>query len=302
MKISRRLGLGLAGCALASLVAVNPGVARAQGTSLPEAVRQLTEAAQLISVGDYEGASRRLTTLAPQMAGDPATRPRAVQAYVLLATAQVALGFATDARTSFIAALRIDPGIRLTEQENSPKVVLVFNEALTEFRSTKKSSRSGLVLGGLGLGAAGAYLATRGGAAAPADTTAATLTNFRFTTPVVTCPDGVDSFPIMVGLAGDLTLPGPYPAALDAVQITLVITSSPGLPSEVGFSSSMAATVVPMTATLRTTSVTFSTTLVCGNGAGDAPRVNEFLARVSLATVRGLVTAETADRMRVNIP
>ena len=271
---------------------------------MADAVRQLTDAAQLVSVGDYEAASRRLTTLAPQMAGDPATRPRAVQAYVLLATAQVALGFATDARASFLAALRIDPGIRLTEQENSPKVVLVFNEALTEFKSTRKGSRSSLALGGLGIGAAGAYLATRAGAPtpSPADTTVATLNNFRFTTPVVTCPDGADSLPIPVGLAGDLILPGPYPVTLDAVQITLVITSSPGLPSEVGFASSMAAVVVPMSASLKTTGVTFSTTLICGNGTGDAPRVNEFLARVSLATARGLVTAETADRMRVNIP
>ncbi len=301
MKILRPPRLRFVSCAFVALLLVNEGLAKTQGTSPVEGVRGLTEAAQLISVGDYEGASRLLATLAPQLAGDPATRPRAVQAYILLATSEIALGHSSEARTSFLAALRIDPGIRITEKENSPKVVLVFNEALAEFRSTRKSSRTGLVLGGLGVGAAGAYLATKGGATAT-DTTLPALTNLRFTTPVVTCPDGADSFPITVGLAGDLTLPGPFPATLDSVQITLVITSSPGLPSEVGFSSSMASTLVPMSASLKTTSVTFSTTLVCGNGAGDAPRVNEFLGRVSLATARGLVTAETADRMRVNIP
>jgi hypothetical protein len=256
------------------------------------------EAAQFIAVGDYEKADRLLLSLAPQLAGDPQNRPRAVQAYVLLATCQVALGRSEDAKASFIGALKIDPGIRLTEKENSPKVVLVFNEALAEFRLTRKSSHTGIIVGGLGAGAAGLYLAAKGGPAA----TMPALTNLRFTTPVVTCPDGAGSFPITVGLAGDLTLPGPLPATIDSAQITLVITSSPGLPSEVGFASSMPSMILPMSASLKTTSVTFSTTLLCGNGTGDAPRVNEFLARVSLATARGLVTAETADRMRVNIP
>jgi hypothetical protein len=299
MKTFRVLARRLTSFALALVVCINHGPVSAQGISLAAGVSELTQAAQLISVGDYERASRLLEPLAPRLAGDPATRPRAVQAYVLLATAQIALGLSGDGKISFLAALKIDRGIRLTEKESSPKVVLVFNEALTEFQSSRGSSRTGLVLGGLGVGAAGVYLATRGGSVDPATPT---LTNLRFTTPVVNCPDGVLDFPITVGLAGDLTLPGPFPATLDSTQITLVITSSPGLPSEVGFSSSNPATVLPGSVSSTSTSVTFSTTLVCGNGAGDAPRVNEFLARVSLATARGLVTAETADRMRVNIP
>src|SRR5436190_1792122 len=105
------------------------------------------------------------------MAGDPATRPRAVQAYVLLATAEIALGRTVEAKKDFIAALAIDQGIRLTEKENSPKVVLVFNEALTEFQSTRKKSHTGLIAGGVGVAAAGIYLATKGGAT-PTETTA----------------------------------------------------------------------------------------------------------------------------------
>jgi len=298
MKAFLSLPRWVASAVLAVVLCVAHVGARTQPGSPAAGVRELMEAAQFISLGDYEKADRLLLALAPQLAGDPQTRPRAVQAYVLLATCQVALGRPADAKGSFIAALKIDTGIRLTEKENSPKVVLVFNEALAEFRSTRKSSHTGIILGGLGAGAAGLYLATKGGAT----DTIPTLTNFRFTTPVVTCPDGAESFPITVGLAGDLTLPDPLPAAIDSAQISLVITASPGLPSEVGFASSMPSTVLPMSASLKTTSVTFSTTLVCGNGTGDAPRVNEFLARVSLATARGLVTAETADRMRVNIP
>lgn len=292
-------GRRIVSCALVVLLCVSDGIAKTQMGSPPAGLRELTDAAQFISVGDYEHARSLLEPLAGQLAGDPATRPRAVQAYVLLATCQIALGGAADAKLSFIAALKIDRGIRLTEKENSPKVVLVFNEALAEFRSTTRSSRVGVALAAAGAGATAVVLATRNGGA---DSTTSTLTNLRFTTSVVTCPDGEQAFPIIVGLAGDLTVPGPFPASVDSTQITLVITSSPGFPSEVGFSSSLPATVLPQSVAQKTTSVTFSTTLVCGNGAGDAPRVNEFLARVSLATARGLITAETADRMRVNIP
>ena len=272
---------------------------RDQGMSAASGVRELTEAARLLSVGDYEGADRLLEPLAPQLAGDPATRPRAVQAYVLLATAQAALGQSAAARASFVAALKIDRGIRLTEKEHSPKVVIIFNEALAEFRSTTKSSRTGLVVGGVSAGVLGTIAATRGGSN---DSRTLSLANLRFLTPVVTCPDGAQDLPLTVSLTGDLNVPGSMSVTLDTAQVTLVITSSPGFPGEVGFSSSRPATALPQTAPTGTTSVAFSTTLVCGNGAGDAPRVNEFLARVSLSTTRGLVTAETADRMRVNIP
>ena len=179
--------------------------------------------------------------------------------------------------------------------------MLVFNEALAEFRAKRGGgSRGGLIAGAAAVGATAVVLATRGGNTG--DMTTLSLLNLHFTTPVVTCPDGVQSFPLTVELAGDLVAPGPYPVSLTGAQVTLVITSSPGLPSEVGFSSSLPSTLSPSSAPIQTVPVVVSTTLVCGNGAGDAPRVNEFLARVSLTTARGLVNAETADRMRVNIP
>jgi hypothetical protein len=274
-------------------------VVRAQDMSAASGVRELTEAARLLSVGDYEGVTRALEPLAPQLAGDPSTRPRAVQAYVLLATAQAALGQSAGARASFVAALRIDRGIRLTEKDHSPKIVIIFNEALAEFRATTKGSRTGLVVGAAGAGVVGTIVATRGDSS---DSRTLSLANLRFITPVVTCPDGAEDLPLTVSLTGDLNVPGSSGVTLDTTQVTLVITSSPGFPGEVGFSSSRPASANPQAAPAGTTSVVLSTSLLCGNGVGDAPRVNEFLARVSLSTTRGLVTAETADRMRVNIP
>jgi len=38
------------------------------------------------------------------------------------------------------------------------------------------------------------------------------------------------------------------------------------------------------------------------NGAGDAPRFNEWSGGITLTTAAGAVNLETADRMRVNIP
>lgn len=281
-------------------LAIPAGGSAAQDKPLPGVV-ELTRATDLSRVGDYEGAVRILEPLAPKLLSEPATRPFAIQAYVLLATSQVALGRTDAARASFLAALKIDAGIRVSERDYSPKVVLAFTDAQKEFQATRKSSKTGLVVGGVGVAAVGVVLATRGGASPTPSTDTLSVRNLRFTTPVLTCPDGVDAFPLMVGLAADLNVPL-LPLSLDSSQVTLVITASPGLPSEVGFASSQPSTVQPTTINAKVTTLNISTMLICGNGAGDAPRVNEFLGRLVLATAQGVLTAETPDRMRVNIP
>jgi len=287
-------------CALLALCLSAPPIAQAQEKPLPGVV-ELTRALEMSRVGDYEGTVRILEPLAPRLAADPATRRFAVQAYVTLATSQVALGLSDAARASFVAALRIDGNIRLDEREHSPKVLLAFNDALKEYRSTRKGSKAGLVVAGVGAAAIGVGLAAKGGGGS-GSTDVLAVRNLRFTTPVQTCPDGMDNFPLIIGLAADLNVPGALPLSIDSAQVTLVITASPGLPSEVGFSSSLPASVVPLSANMKLTTLTIETRLICGNGAGDAPRTNEFLARLVLTTPQGVVTAETPDRMRVNIP
>jgi len=287
-------------CVVLALSLFLPPETSAQEKPLPGVV-ELTRAVEMSRVGDYEGTVRVLEPLAPRLAADPATRRFAVQAYVTLAISQVALGASDAARASFVAALRIDPNIRLDPREHSPKVLLAFNDAAREYRSTRKSSKTGLVVAGVGAAAVGVGLAAKGGGGSGATDTLA-VRNLRFTTPVQTCPDGVDNFPLIVGLAADLNAPGALPLSIDSTQVTLVITSSPGLPSEVGFASSLPSTVVPPSATMKLTTLTIETRLICGNGAGDAPRTNEFLARLVLTTPQGVLTAETPDRMRVNIP
>jgi hypothetical protein len=283
---------------LATCLGVSPRLS-AQDKPQPTVV-EFTRAIELSRVGDYEGVVRILEPLAPKLSADPATRRFAVQAYVTLATSQVALGFTDGARASFLAALRLDANVRLSSADSSPKILLAFNDALREFRATRKGSKAPLVVAGVGAAAVGVGLAASGGGSGTTDTLA--LRNLRFTTPVQTCPDGADNFPLIVGLAADLNAPGALPITLEAIQVTLVITASPGLPGEVGFASSLPSNVVPPSANMRLTTLTVETRLICGNGVGDAPRVNEFLARVVLTTPQGVVTAETPDRMRVNIP
>ena len=70
-----------------------------------------------------------------------------------------------------------------------------------------------------------------------------------------------------------------------------------------GFASNAPASVSPQSVpAAASVTLRIDTTLLCGNGADDEPRFNEWSGRLTLATSSGLVTLETADRLRVNIP
>jgi hypothetical protein len=50
------------------------------------------------------------------------------------------------------------------------------------------------------------------------------------------------------------------------------------------------------------TTLRVQTMLLCNNGAGDAPRFNEWRGRLTVATAAGATAIETTDTLRVNIP
>jgi hypothetical protein len=135
------------------------------------------------------------------------------------------------------------------------------------------------------------------------DEEAVTLSNARFTEPVITCPNGSVNVELPYSVLVDAFNPTSDALAIDNVDTIAVITASPDFPAEVGFSSRRPSTVVPSgvaagaRATLRATS-----TLLCGNSAGDPARTNSWLARLSFTTSAGVIIVETADRMRVELP
>jgi hypothetical protein len=72
---------------------------------------------------------------------------------------------------------------------------------------------------------------------------------------------------------------GPGLETITFVSSALTIESSPAVPGEVGFSSSAATTVSPASVPRGVTTLRVQTSLTCNNGAGDAPRFNDWPGR-----------------------
>jgi hypothetical protein len=261
-------------------------------------VRQVQEGDFETAVITLEAASRRLL----RDAGSSVLRTRAA---LHLGVAYVALDQRGSAKARFKDALALDPSLRLTTERYSPKVVGVFEEARRERLAEapappgRKRSRVPWVVGGAAVVGGGVVLATRGGGESGGATV---FSGARFATPVLDCPDGEVGTPLSVVVLLQARNDSKQAATISGVTATLVIVTS-ALPEEIGFAISRPATVQPPTvpaggaATLRV-----DTTLLCQNGAGDPPRFNEWLGRITLTTVAGAFNLETADRMRVNIP
>lgn len=261
-------------------------------------VRQVQE-------GDFETAVITLEAASRRLAREAKPAGLRVRAALHLGIARVALDQRGAAKTCFKDALALQPALRLTPDRYSPKVIGVFEEARRELQAqTPVTPREGrkvrvpwLVGGGVAVGG-GVVLATRGGGGEGATT----FSGARFGTPVLDCPDGDAGTPLPVGILIQARNDAKQPSTISAVSATLVIVTS-AIPGEINFASSRPALATPATVPAGAlTTVRVDTTLLCQNGAGDAPRFNEWSGRVTVTTAAGAVTVETADRMRVNIP
>ena len=230
----------------------------------------------------------------------------------------MALDQRSAARERFRLALALDSRLSLGSERYSPKVIGVFEEARRELAAETaraaeaKAGPAKPARGGglskavwIGLGVAGVargiVLATRGRDRGPV-VTPARFTGARFGTPVLGCPDGAVDLPLPLNILVDAE-GGSAATAVTSVSAVLIIKESPAFPGEVGFASNAPASVSPQSVP-ATASVTLriDTTLLCGNGAGDEARYNVWSGKLTLATSSGLVTLETADTLRVNIP
>ena len=259
--------------------------------------------------GDFEGA---VVTLQAVVAGLGPNGPakELSQAHLYLGIAQLALDRRDEAKARFLDALKYDPQLTLSPAAFSPKVLALFAEAREErARANARApgnksggaSKAPLLIGGAVTAATGVVLATRGGNT-PLPPGPTELNGVRFGTPVVECRDGAQSEVLGVTVLADISNGGDSPLIIGGITVLLMITLST-FPEEIGFQSNRevrpsADRVAPRA---RAT-VALMTDLICGNGLGDASRSNEWLTRVTLNTSAGVFNAETADRLRVNIP
>jgi hypothetical protein len=260
---------------------------------------RLEDGIRLIDQGDYEAAVAALRSTAAAIAGDPTRAVERARAYLYLGVAQHALGQAADAHASFVAALRDDPGLRVTEERFSPKVVTAFAAARREVTgSTATKGGGGKVAVAAVAGAAvaaGAVLALGG-----ADSGPLRLENARFSPPDIECPDNSNQLPITFTVQADIRNDGSTATVL-STSVTVIITASDA--PEVGFSSERPSLATP-TSLLggRVTAVRIQSTLVCGNGPGGPSRTNEWTARFTITTSAGTLGGETSNRLRVISP
>lgn len=292
---------------VAVLIIAGPLQAQPTDPELAAGIRQVSE-------GDFEGAVVTLDAAARRLAADGNRKAELIQAYVHLGIALVALEQRSAARDRFGLALALDPQLTLGPDRHSPKVIGVFEEArraaaarAAEAKASAKPTGGGgaskAVWVGLGVAAVagGIVLATRGNDQGP-PATQARFTNTRFGTPVLTCPDGAANQPLDLSILVD-AVGGSTATTVTSVSAVLIIRESPAVPGEVGFASNAPASVTPQSVPAGSSvSLRVDTTLLCGNGVGDVARFNTWSGTLTLATSSGLVTLETADRLRVNIP
>jgi hypothetical protein len=293
---------------LASIVVL--GLGRPAPAPAASGTEELARGIRQVSEGDFENAVLTLDGAVRSLAQEPARVRDLSQAYLHLGIAYVALDQRERARASFKEALARDKELRLGPDRYSPKVIAAFEEARQELRSVaapaerKGGSRLPLLLLGAGAVAGGTIaLVAGGGSSPPPPSGEVRFTNARFATPVLVCPDGSASTELPLSVDFDAANGTAAAVTVSAISSTLIIVASPAVPSEVGFASSLLTRAMPTTVPAQgSVVIRAETTLLCANGSGDAPRFNEWTARLTLSTASGVFTLETVDRLRVNIP
>ena len=291
---------------LAALIVPTPLRAAAPPAGEPA----LAQGIQQVQEGDFEGAVATLQEVTRRLAGQPARPAERAQAHLYLGIAHVALDQPAEAKASFKAALAQNKELRLTPDRFSPKVIAAFEGARREMETASAPAARGggggkplvwVALGGAA--AAGVAIAASSGGGGGGGNGPVRLSNARFETPVIVCPNGAVELELPYRVLVDVNNGTDTAAAVTAVEMTAVIEASPQLPSEVGFSSRRPSQVEPSSVPARTTAtLRVRSSLLCGNGAGDPARSNTWLARLSFNTSAGPFTVETSDRMRVDVP
>jgi hypothetical protein len=225
-----------------------------------------------VQEGDFETAVITLEAGVRRLARDTPRSPLIVTAAVHLGIAYIALDQREVAKARFKDALAVDPGLRLTAERYSPKVIAAFEEARRERAAqalatptaSKRSTAPWIVGGAVAVAGGAALLATRGGGGNP--TGAVTFSGARFATPVLDCPDGTTGTPLPVGILFEARNDSKQVVSIRTVTATLVIVTS-AVPGEIGFASNQPATALPsMVPASGSATVRVDTALVCQNG------------------------------------
>jgi len=270
----------------------------------PAPAPRLEDGIRLVDQGDFEAAVEALRAATTAIAGEPKRSVERARGYLYLGVAHLALDQTPEAHRAFVSALRDDPGLRVTEDRFSPKVVSAFESARREQAAAghPAATKSGgstkkVVVGAL----AGAAVATGAVIALGGSEDGMRILNARFAATLIDCPDNSNAVPIPFTVLTDVLNDGDTAAVLAATITARIEVSSE---AEVGFTSNRPVSFAPMSLPGHaTTTLRMDSTLLCSNGAGGPSRSNEWRAQLTITTSAGTIAGETADPLlRVNIP
>jgi len=274
------------------------GPARAEPAGVAAGIRQVKE-------GDLEGGVLTLESVVRTSTGDAGRRRDLVRAHLYLGIAKLGLNAPAEAHARFLEALALDPSLRLSRLEFSPRVVAAFGKARREAPpAAGRSGAPGGTLLALGAGGAAAaagvvVLASGGGDGEPE---LARFSDARFATGAVVCSNGMGAREVPVTLLLTASNTRPDPVVLSRVDTTLTIVAS-AFPDEVGLVSRRPTFVTPAEVGPRSTvTLRVDTSLVCINDAVTPERWNSWQAEIAVASNVATATLRSADTLRVEIP
>jgi hypothetical protein len=278
-------------------VVLFPMIARAVPADVASGIRQVKE-------GDLEAGVATLEAAVHALANDRSRTRDIARAHLYIGIAKVGLGDMPAARTSFHRSLALDPSLRLTSLEFSPRVVNAFDNARRDAPpSTAPSGRAAvplLVVGG-GAAAAGVVVLSTGGSGDAADDRVR-FTDVGFATPTIVCSNGHRDVSIPVSLLVNVTNSRDDTATITQVESTLTIVSST-FSDEIGFTSRRPTSFSPGGIGPRSmVTLRLDTTLLCTNDAGNPERSNTWTAEVAITSNLASAILRTADLLRVEIP
>jgi hypothetical protein len=174
----------------------------------------VTEGVRLVETGDYDAAILTLDNAARRLAADPARVRDLSQAYLYLGIAYLGKGHEAAARAKFREAVTQVRDLTLSPEEFPPKVIDLFEAARVEAMKApaekKGSSKTLLLIGGVGGAAALAGIALAGGgggesasgSSAPAPTPTPAPVTVDDLSGFLPATEGSRHFPIRVQAAG----------------------------------------------------------------------------------------------------
>jgi len=281
------------------------GVFEPAAGAKPDEPADLAQGVAEVRERRYSEAVATLERVVRRLSAGKAARADLVRANAYLGVAHLGAGDREAAVAYFAAALDLDRNLRLDRSVAPPEAIQALKEVKRERERQPTAARSPApprkkggfpkvaVIGGGAAAVAAGVLIAGGGGDEPAKADLV-INSFIFVPSNVVCPETGAIFQIPVALSADVTA-GPRGAGISGVTVTLV-----SFDGRAEIINPTTLTVTRLDADERRV-LPLQTRFTCRNDAGDAPRTEQWRARLRLGSP-GFPTAETQNVLEIAFP